>query len=133
MEQKTTAQLKELRIGDSFIIPKREDPWRVMAREDKRGKVAINQIINGKPVWPQDTLVKGTREVMFLRHTIPVSGEQCFIDDLTVGDVFTRADDIHEWVLEKHGHAFSDVRRIDQSAPAKAGRLAIVTFIKHKE
>lgn len=134
MQRKTLTTLKELRIGDSFVFVKKDQPWRVMARADKSGKVAINQVINYNPVHKYDELRKGNSQVIFLRHTIPVPGEECFIEDLVPGDVFHKTDDIiHEYVVVKRGENFWDVRRMDCAAPEKAGKLAAVVFVRHKE
>ena len=136
MNPKTTTTLAQLRLGDSFVFPKRQDPWRVMARADKSGRVAINQISTAdrKPLWKHDELKRGKTEVLFLRHTIPVPGEECLVDDLSEGDLFHMPDEIiHEYQLVKHGHLFSDVRRTDQAYCVKGGRMAKVVFIKHKD
>lgn len=136
MQQKTMTTLNQLRIGDSFVFPRRTDVWRVMARADKKGRVAINQIVNGRAIFAYDELKKGSKEVMFLRHTIPVPGEECFIEDLKEGDRFHMTDDIiHEWEIVQVGPTpqFVTIRRTDQPAPGKAGVLAKVVFISHKQ
>lgn len=133
MTPKTTTTLNELRIGDSFVYPKRVDPWRVTARADKSGRVAVNQWNAGTSswIWKQDDLKKGKTKVVFLRHTVPVPQEECMIDDLQEGDVFIRPEDpIHEWILVRHGHIFSDVRKISEAAPSKAGKMARVIFVR---
>ncbi len=137
MEPKTITRLKELCIGDSFVYMKRVDPWRVMALADKSGRVAVNQInaADRKPIWKHDELKKGHTKVTFLRHTKPVPGQECLVDDLKEGDVFFLPDDIiHEWILVNHGHLFADMRRSDQShIGGKIGRATKVTFVKHKD
>lgn len=133
MNPKTPTTLGQLRIGDSFVYPKRVDPWRVTARADKNGKVAVNQWNAGTEKWIHkfDELKKQSTAVLFLRHTIPVPGEECMIDDLNPGDVFYRPDDVvHEYVMVKRGIQFSDVRRIDEAACIKAGVAAKVIFVR---
>jgi hypothetical protein len=136
MRPKTITTLKELRIGDSFVFTRgdRKTPWRVTARADKSHRVSIN-MWDDRGTWmhPYDDLKKGDTKVMFLRHTIPVVGEECFIEDLKEGDVFCRPEDIvHEYILVKRGIHFCDVRRVDEAAPVKAGRVARVIFIRPK-
>ncbi len=135
MDHKTLTTIGELRIGDSFVYKStRTDVWRVMALADKKGRVAVNQVHNGKPIHKYDELIRSKKTVMFLRHTIPVPGEDCFIEDLQPGDVFFQPDDIiHEWVIMETGHDFYKVRRTDQAGPGYAGRLAKVVFVKHKD
>jgi hypothetical protein len=133
MEPRTITTLDQLRIGDSFVYRKRLDPWRVMAKADKSGRVAVNQVVNGKTSWKHDELIRGKKQVMFLRHTVPVAGEECLVDDLKEGDVFFRPEDVvHEFELVKHGHAFSDVRRLDEASCVKAGRASKVIFVRPK-
>lgn len=133
MQPKTLTTINQLRIGDSFVFPKRVDPWRVTARADKNGRVAVNQWNAGteKFIHKFDELIKGSKQVIFLRHTVPVPGEECLVDDLQPGDIFFRPDDVvHEYVLVKHGHQFSDVRRVDEAACIKAGRGAKIIFVR---
>jgi hypothetical protein len=135
MNHKTLTTLGELRIGDSFVYKlNRQDVWRVMARADKNKRVAVNQVFNGEPLHKYDELKKGSTSVVFLRHTIPVPGEEIFIEDLKEGDVFHNLQDIiHEYVIEQKGHDFWLVRRTDQAAAAGYwGRLTKVIFVRHK-
>lgn len=140
MQSKTITTLDQLRIGDSFVYLKRQDPWRVTARADKNGKVAVNQFNCQSGVDPKnqlyrhDNLVKGSRQVMFLRHTIPVPGEECLICDLEPGDVFQiPGDTVHDYEIVHQSEAgFATIRRLDQAAPAKAGIHAKAIFIRKK-
>jgi hypothetical protein len=135
MERKTMTTLGELRIGDSFTFLKRADVWNVTARADKKGKVAINQLDdNKKPLLKYDELKKASTEVLFLRHTIPVPGEECFICDLNEGDIFYKPDDIiHDFEMVKRGHFFYEVRRLDQMASIRAGKMAVVIFVRKND
>lgn len=134
MKHKTVCRLDELRIGDSFVYMKRTDPWRVIARADKSGRVAVNQVVNGKLQWNHDELKRGKTIVTFLRHTVPVPGEECFLEDLVAGDVFQRPEDdlLTEWVVVETGNDFWTVRKTTEAAPGKAGKFAKVIFLKHK-
>ena len=139
MEPKTHTTLSELRIGDSFVYengyPKRTEIWRVMQLADKRNRVAVNRINadTRKPILRHDVIKKGSVRVVFIRHTVPVEGKECLLDDLEPGDCFCRNDpnDTNTYVLVRHGSLFSDLRRSDGLAPIKASRGATVIFISH--
>lgn len=140
MQPKTQTTLNQLRIGDAFTYigmlgQVRKEPWRVTARQDKKGKVAVNQIATDRSfVYKYDELKKGTTKVMFLRHTQPLPGEECLLYDLQPGDQFKIPDNpFHTWVLERYGHAFYDIRRTDEAACVKGGMAAKVIFVKHKD
>ena len=139
MQPKTQTTLNQLRIGDSYVYPKRQDPWRVMARADKNGRVAVNQISvsDRKPIFKHDELKKGSTTVIFLRHTVPVPGEAILIESLAVGDIFHTPDDIiHEWEVTRTKHPGSwmvGIRRLDQAAGSYTNGLSTVVFIKHKD
>lgn len=135
MQRKTLTTLNQLRIGDSFVFLKKDEAWRVTAREDKSGKVAFNKFLeDGRQVLQYDELRKGKTPVVFLRHTIPLPGEECFILDLVPGDVFHKTDDVvHEYVVVESGHHFWKVRRLDMAATEFAGKIATVVFVRHKE
>jgi hypothetical protein len=135
MNHKTLTTLGQLRIGDSFVYKlNRQDIWRVIAKADRSNRVAVNQIFNGKPIHKYDELKRASTSVVFLRHTVPVQGEEIFIEDLKEGDVFHNLEDIiHEYVIEKTGNDYWLCRRLDQSAPAGYwGRLTKVVFVRHK-
>jgi hypothetical protein len=133
MLRKTQTTLAALRIGDSFVYPKGNVAWRVTARADRKGKVAVNQFRGKEPINKYDTLKKKDTKVTFLQHTAPVPGELIFLENLEVGDIFKRKDDsVHEYVIEKKGHDFYDCRRLDQPTPIKGGRISEVIFIRHK-
>ncbi len=133
MDFKTITRLDQLRIGDSFVYINRVDPWRVTARANKSGMVAVNQFNAGTRsfIHKYDELKRGTTAVMFLRHTQPVAGEQCLIDDLQEGSIFYRPEDlIHEYELVRLHYPFSDVRRLDHASPIKAGIFSKVIFLR---
>lgn len=134
MQRKTTTTLNELRIGDRFVYPGGNVSYQVTAKADKTGKVAINQFANGKQVNRYDTLKRKTTTVLFLRHSIPLPQEECFIEDLQAGDIFCKpADIVHEYEIVNRGHEFYAVRRLDCASIEMAGRLATVIFIRKKE
>lgn len=139
MEAKTHTTLAELRIGDSFVYengyPKRTEIWRVMQLPDNRNRVAVNRINadTRKPILRHDVIKKGSVRVVFIRHTVPVEGQECLLDDLEPGDLFRRVeqDDKATYVVVRHGSLFTDLRRADGLAPIKASRGARVIFISH--
>jgi hypothetical protein len=134
MQSKTLTTLGSMRLGDSFVFQKRTDVWRVISRSVNGKWTFINQVMNVKQIYKHDEQKRSSVVVMFLRHTIPVPGEEAFLEDLQPGDVFHQLEDvIHEWELVAKGHDFYDVRRLDEAAPAKAGRLAKVVFVRHKQ
>lgn len=124
--------LGELRIGDSFVYPKRTDPWRVRARADRNGRVAVNQLsTSGKWAYKHDELKKAKTIVLFLRHTVPVAGEPCMLEDLDPGDIFLRPEDsVNEYVLVSKRQLFCDVRKTSEAACIKAGTMATVIFVR---
>jgi hypothetical protein len=134
MEAKTMTTAGELRIGDSFVYPRRTDPWRVVALSDKNGRVAVNQVINGGNKYRHDELIRAAKKVMFLRHTIPVPGEMCYMIDLVPGDVFHIPDDlVNEYQVEKVGDLTIRMRRLDQAYTCNAGIMAKGVFVRHPE
>lgn len=134
MLHRTKTTLGALRIGDSFVYIKGNVAWRVTARKDKKGKVAVNQFNGKKQINKYDTLKKADTTVIFLQHTVAVPGELIFLENLEVGDVFKRKEDaVHEYVIEKKGIDFYDCRRLDEAAPIKGGRISEVIFVRHKQ
>lgn len=139
MEAKTHTTLAELRIGDSFVYengyPKRTEIWRVMQLPDSRNRVAVNRINadTRKPILRHDVIKKGSVRVVFIRHTVPVEGQECLLDDLEPGDMCSRPDpdDNATYVVIRHGSLYTDLRRADGLAPIKASRGARVIFISH--
>lgn len=136
MQHKTRTTLGELRIGDSFTFASkaklpRVDVWRVM--DSNKKWVMVNQInaISKIPILRQNELKRKDTEVVFLRHTVPVPGEEIFIEDLKAGDVF-RSDDFGgmEFTVVKENYPFYTVED-DKGQVAKAGNLLKVIFVKH--
>lgn len=93
MERNTITPLGQLRIGDRYCYNNRIDVWQVM-RHTPKGKVAVNQIAFGKPIHKFDEVKAGNILVRFMRHTQPLPGEKCIVEDLQPGDVFFMPEDI---------------------------------------
>ncbi len=134
MEHTTITTLGQLRKGDSFLFMKgdRKTVRRVTVPVNQKNMVAINIPIPGGWFNRYDDMKRARTEVMFLRHTIPLPGEECFMEDLKPGDVFFRPEDIiHEYVVQETGSDFWTVRKMCEAAPIKAGRLSKVIFVRH--
>jgi hypothetical protein len=113
MQHRTVTTLKELRIGDVFHFPGKDEKYQVTYQS--RTQTGINQP-NGKGglVNKYDSLKPNTKNVVFLRHTRPVPGEQCLFMDLYPGEAFHLPDDIiseyvktETGVFNASGHASS--------------------------
>jgi hypothetical protein len=133
MERKTITTLGDLRAGDRFVFPKETTVHQVFCVGKKTAD--INEVTpEGHPLNRYHTPKKLSTKVLFLRHGIPAAGEECFLDDLQPGDTFKMLDDeVHDYVVVKRGDRFFDVRRTDQSAPIKGGKLATVILIERKQ
>jgi hypothetical protein len=134
MNKKTITQLNQLREGDRFVYKNRADVWEVMKMEGTH--IEVNQVLDGKPVFRYNTKKPGHSTVMFLRHTKPLPGEKCFIEDLNEGDVFLKSDDvINEYEIVTKGKQFSKVKKVydkDCEAPEMAGIIAEVILVRRK-
>ena len=107
MQRRTLTRLSELRIGDIFHYPKQEEKFQVT--DQTRGHTSINKPdFNGGYISKYDELVKNTKQVIFLRHTRPQSGERFYVQDLRYGDVFhTLNDIITEYVKDIDGYIYT--------------------------
>jgi hypothetical protein len=132
MERKTNTTLGDLRVGDRFVFPKETTVHQVFCTGKKTAD--INEVTpEGHPLNKYHTPKKLSTKVLFLRHGIPAPGEECFLDDLQPGDTFRMLDDeVHEYLVEKRGVKFFDVRRTDQAASIKGGKLATVILLSRR-
>jgi hypothetical protein len=135
MERKTMTTLGELRIGDRFVYPKANVVWQVIGTDGKKNNVAVNQMNSkNEPIYKHHHFKKPFIKVLFLRHTVILPQEECFIQDLQPGDIFCKVDDIvNEYELIEQGKAFSKVRRLDKAFTEMAGVLATVIYLSHKK
>jgi hypothetical protein len=93
MERNTITTLGQLREGDRFTYPRRVDVWQVVGIVGKH--VEINQFLPwGDPIHKYAQLKKGNVVVKFLRHTLPLPGEECLLTDLQENDVFYFPSDV---------------------------------------
>jgi hypothetical protein len=134
MNKRTITQLNQLREGDRFVYKNRVDVWEIMKMEGNH--IEVNQVLDGKPVFRFNTKKPGHVTVMFLRHTKPLPGEKCFIEDLNEGDVFLKSHDvIEEYEIVAKGNQFSKVKKVFDKgceAPEMAGMVAEVILVRRK-
>ena len=134
MQRLTQTTAGELRIGDRFVkTGKDQTVWQVLSIGTK--SAVINQVTEqGHKLLKFDELLKVSTRVKFLRHTIVLPQEECFIQDLKPGDVFCKRDDlVNEYVIEEPGQQFYKVRLTSEATCEYAGKLASVIFIRHKK
>jgi hypothetical protein len=87
MQRNTITTLGELRTGDRFCFVMKDEVWQVTGFT--RTQVTINKFTShGTQIFKHDEMKLKKTAVRFLRHTMPLAGEDCFIEDLNVGDVF---------------------------------------------
>ena len=87
MERNTQTTLAELRVGDRFVFVGRVDKWQVTQQELKYSLINAPGL-GGKLIYSHDKKEKNTKVVVFLRHTMPLPGEKCLLEDLKNGDTF---------------------------------------------
>ena len=92
MKRKTVTTLSELHEGDRYIYKNKSEIFEVMKKDGNH--IEVNEIVNEKPIYKYNVKKNGKTAVVFLRHTKPLPGEECFIEDLHPGDVFWKADDL---------------------------------------
>lgn len=133
MQRKTLTTLNQLRKGDVFVFLKKDQPWRVTGRTDNNRQVTINQFINGNPIYKYDEMKSGSMQIIFMRHTIPLPGEECYVEDLQPGDVLHKTDDIiNEYEVKERGDIWSTLRCLQSDKAEMAGKHLTVVFIKHR-
>lgn len=136
--------IKQLRIGDAFIFELSEtaDVFRLMEKKDYSESVRIQKYFRSDvaPIDKEEYSFASTR-VYFVRHTVPVPGEDIYIEDLAPGDKFqlyipntkpeTGGSNVYCEIIEK-GYEFDRFRRIDTGDVGRIGRLTKVIFISHR-
>lgn len=130
MQDKTKTTLGELRNGDSFTYLNKKDVWRKIDSNHKW--VMVNQVnaTTKQLIHVQHQLKRKDTDVVFLRHTVPVPGEICFVEDLKEGDIFKSIEHNQEFIVTKPAYPFYTVVN-NNGQEAKAGNLLQVIFIKH--
>ena len=94
MQRRTFTTAGQLRVGDIFHYPKQEDQ-KFQVTDQTRSHTHINRPNhNGGFISQYDDLISHNKQVVFLRHTRPITGETFYVQDLRVGDVFHFPDDI---------------------------------------
>jgi len=92
MRRNTITTLGNLRTGDRFCLPGKTNVWQVVNGFGK-SKTAFNEFVQGKRVKKFDEIKSNRLQVKFLRHTVFDFGDDCLIEELQPGDVFTGLDD----------------------------------------
>lgn len=137
-------KLGDLREGDSFIFQLNDDAeiYRVVGSKEYSCTVTVNKLMRSdmKSINEDEEAWADTM-VYFIRHTIPVVGQDCFIEDLAPGDKFqlfvpdatseSGGNLILCEIMEK-GFDFDRFRRIDTGDVGRIGRLTKVVFIGHR-
>jgi hypothetical protein len=139
MNHKTKTTLAHLRTGDRFVKGHNEKKiqaatvWQLLSIGKKYA--TINVVTDaGHKMYDRDQLENISAKIIFIRHTIPLPGEETLLQNLSIGDVFKKtAGDVHEYILEKTGHQFYEVRRTDLAAHEMGGKLATVIFVRKKD
>jgi hypothetical protein len=138
MQRNTKTVLEFLRIGDRFY-KNGDNKKRIMEVHTKQPfkTIVIDPNMIEQYRLKMALLKRNDIAVVFIRHTKPLPGDECFIEDLVEGDIFRKPSFGHlvdEYKLIAPGHDFYDVAPIgDTLLMEKAGRLATVIFVRHKE
>ncbi len=95
MKRQTKTQLGFLRIGDRFYFLTDKIPVVREVTNHLRNRVKYNKIksTTGRKSWWFDRSRAIETPVMFIRHTQLLPGDECFMHELTDGDVFTKPGD----------------------------------------
>jgi hypothetical protein len=129
MQHRTLTTLSSLRVGDIFKLPGKDEKY--IVRQQGKTHTHVNIPL---PMGPgmgytgynkYDDLVKCNKQVVFLRHTVPVAGETCLLSDLKEGDVFHTPDDIiSEYIVA--GGCVLPVRINEQPVPPLTSVSSVV-------
>lgn len=116
MNRNQLTTLAELREGDRFRYPSRNEAWEVINQGGKN--TFVNQFTpNGKRLHVHDIIKKSDTPVVFLRHTRPLPGEDCLLQDLRDGDVFHLPDNIineYRVIQNQHGKVIKAINNTDE-------------------
>lgn len=123
MQRNTITTLGELRVGDRFSFVKKNEVWQVTAI--KKNTTCFNKFDGKARLLKFDEEKRSTVQVFFLRHTIPVPGEECMIEDLKPGDIFTTFAGDAEWCVREQ---FTD--SVKETKVVRPGTF-VFSFIKH--
>lgn len=96
MKRNTSTIIGNLRVGDRFFFTTDIHPPIVREVTAIRpNRIKYNKINprTGKHTWFWDKSRPVETPVMFIRHTQLLPGDECFMHELTDGDVFTRPGD----------------------------------------
>lgn len=132
MQRNIITTLGTLRIGDRFCFTGKADVWQVV-NFIGRAKVAINQFDPNtkKRLHVFDIFKSSSVQVKFLRHTVFEFGDDCFIENLEPGNVFTLGTNIviEYELIEKIDNKFF-AKQIDTQHPVWFPFGTEVSFIR---
>lgn len=132
MKRHTVTTLGQLRIGDRFCFL--DDKKQVVkeAIRFKNSSVCYNKIDHKKQkyAWVFNRSKPKNRPVLFIRHTILQPGDECFMQDLKEGDVFTKPGSNKEMrVVKKRLYSVS-VRYVGQTQHLDTSPLTTGIFVR---
>ncbi|MGQ0738266.1 MAG: hypothetical protein ACT4OJ_04330 [Bacteroidota bacterium] len=125
----------DLRIGDSFILKliKNAKVWRIVKHSP--GSITAYHYMRsdmrktGEPVY-----IHPDTTVYFIRHTIPLPGEECFVEDLKPNDIITIPElGDKKWYIQHKGYDFDIMQELEGDKEGRIGRLAKVIYLGNKE
>jgi hypothetical protein len=138
MKRNTPTFTGELRPGDKFYFQKNGDRavFEVMNQWSTWTEINV-RYPNGTVMYPQNLRKKKNVPVVFLRHTLPVPGEDINIEDLKEGDViFLRDDVVTEYFIREHfnDQAGRETKVVNTSTKeiSFVPHGTAVTFIRHE-
>lgn len=133
MKRNTATTLGQLRIGDRFffLTDKGEPVVREVTAHRSDG-VKYNKIKPGKGVhgWFWDRKQPVTREVVFIRHTDLLPGDECFMHELNNGDVFLKPGTNKEMRMVDNKGNQVKVRYVGQTAMLNTSALTTGIFVR---
>lgn len=93
MQRNTITTLAQLRDGDRFTFVGKEEVWQKTGAYGTQ--ITFNKFTDsGNQVFKYDEKKLGKTGCRFVRHTVPMPGEDCFVQELKEGDVFYMNDNI---------------------------------------
>lgn len=131
MNRKTNTTIGLLRVGDRFCFLSDFRSGKVYEVTSRSTAFTwYNKVENEKKKWLFDKKATLGKEVIFLRHTVLLPGDECFLQDLSKGDKFCNKEGIEGWILEKTPTNVK-VMLANQKKPMYGHHLATVILV-HK-
>lgn len=133
MKRNTATTLGQLRIGDRFFFL--SDKGEPVVREVtafRADGVKYNKIKTGKGVhaWFWDRKQPAIREVVFIRHTNLLPGDECFMHELNNGDVFLKPGTDKEMRMVDNSGNQVKVRYVGMAQHLQTSALTTGIFVR---